>query len=192
MDFRAVLSCWFTFIRHSMCLSSLCYHPLLFTARYFFPRQLLIPHFWTPRQQVEFQGVYHSLRVRHHWPVLKGLEYTSLQVKDNQLQSRLKDLCAKVSEVIENSVLLWGKCGRIGCIFSFHTYWPSVLVLPAINCTIILQIFLNIIIEHTLMHSLYIRWLNRYKLKECKNYLTNTRSLIYLPFLQVEINLSTE
>ncbi|XP_045911175.1 LETM1 domain-containing protein 1 isoform X1 [Micropterus dolomieu] len=69
---------------------------LVFVLMYFFPRQLLIPHFWTPRQQVEFQGVYHSLRVRHHWPVLKGLEYTSLQVKDNQLQSRLKDLCAKV------------------------------------------------------------------------------------------------
>ncbi|XP_044068580.1 LETM1 domain-containing protein 1 isoform X2 [Siniperca chuatsi] len=69
---------------------------LVFVLMYFFPRQLLIPHFWTPRQQVEFRAVYHSLRARHHWPVLKGLEYASRQVKDSQLQSRLKDLCAKV------------------------------------------------------------------------------------------------
>ena len=80
-----------------MCPSSLCYHPLLFTARYFFPRQLLIPHFWTPQQKEEFQGLYHSLRAQHHWPVLKGLESTSQQVKDGQLQRRLKDLCATVS-----------------------------------------------------------------------------------------------
>ncbi|KAI3357733.1 hypothetical protein L3Q82_016140 [Scortum barcoo] len=69
---------------------------LVFVLMYFFPRQLLIPHFWTPRQQVEFRGVYHSLRARHHWPVLRGLENTSRQVKDGQLQTRLKDLCAKV------------------------------------------------------------------------------------------------
>ncbi|XP_054465982.1 LETM1 domain-containing protein 1 [Anoplopoma fimbria] len=69
---------------------------LVFVLMYFFPRQLLIPHFWTPKQQVEFRGLYHSLRVRQHWPVLKGLEETSQKVKDGQLQSRLKDLCAKV------------------------------------------------------------------------------------------------
>ncbi|KAK2851799.1 hypothetical protein Q5P01_008075 [Channa striata] len=69
---------------------------LVFVLMYFFPRQLLIPHFWTPRQQIEFRGVYHSLRIRHHWPVLEGLENTSHQVKNSQLQSRLKELCAKV------------------------------------------------------------------------------------------------
>ncbi len=74
--------------------------------RYFFPRQLLIPHFWTPRQQIEFRGFYHSLRAEHHWPVLKGLENTNRQVKDNQLQNRLKDLCAKVSECIRNVLVI--------------------------------------------------------------------------------------
>ncbi|XP_041801255.1 LETM1 domain-containing protein 1 isoform X3 [Chelmon rostratus] len=69
---------------------------LVFVLMYFFPRQLLIPHFWTPRQQVEFRGMYHSLRARHHWPVLKGLENTSRKVKNSQLQGRLKDLCVKV------------------------------------------------------------------------------------------------
>ncbi|KAL6119519.1 letmd1 [Pungitius sinensis] len=69
---------------------------LVFVLMYFFPRQLLIPHFWTPKQQVEFRGLYHSHRVQHHWPVLKGLEKTSQRVKDGQLQSHLKNLCAKV------------------------------------------------------------------------------------------------
>ncbi|KAF1390102.1 hypothetical protein PFLUV_G00054630 [Perca fluviatilis] len=81
---------------------------LVFVLMYFFPRQLLIPHFWTPQQKEEFQGLYHSLRAQHHWPVLKGLESTSQQVKDGQLQRRLKDLCAtvqsgaipKVSEIL--------------------------------------------------------------------------------------------
>ncbi|XP_026224179.1 LETM1 domain-containing protein 1 [Anabas testudineus] len=69
---------------------------LVFVLMYFFPRQLLIPHFWTPKQRVEFRAVYHSLRARHHWPVLKGLVDKSYQVKDGQLQIRLKDLCTKV------------------------------------------------------------------------------------------------
>ncbi|CAJ1084586.1 LETM1 domain-containing protein 1 isoform X2 [Xyrichtys novacula] len=69
---------------------------LVFVLMYFFPRQLLIPHFWTPGQQVEFQRVYHSLRAQHHQPVLQGLEKSSQQVKDRQLQGRLKDLCAKI------------------------------------------------------------------------------------------------
>ncbi|KAL3974847.1 hypothetical protein ACER0C_023473 [Sarotherodon galilaeus] len=69
---------------------------LVFVLMYFFPRQLLIPHFWTPNQQLEFRRVYHSLRAQHHWPVLKGLEYTSQQVKNGHLQRQLKDLCAKV------------------------------------------------------------------------------------------------
>ncbi|TKS76794.1 LETM1 domain-containing protein 1 [Collichthys lucidus] len=69
---------------------------LVFVLMYFFPRQLLIPHFWTPKQQAEFWEVYHSLRARYHWPVLKGLENTSNRVKDSQQQIHLKDLCAKV------------------------------------------------------------------------------------------------
>uniref|UniRef100_A0A4W6F9N7 LETM1 domain containing 1 n=1 Tax=Lates calcarifer TaxID=8187 RepID=A0A4W6F9N7_LATCA len=78
---------------------------LVFVLMYFLPRQLLIPHFWTPRQQVEFRGVYNSLRARHHLPVLKGLEYTSHQVKDSHLQSCLQGsvqsgVNPKVSEIL--------------------------------------------------------------------------------------------
>ncbi|XP_047222472.1 LETM1 domain-containing protein 1 isoform X3 [Girardinichthys multiradiatus] len=59
-------------------------------------RQLLIPHFWTHRQQLEFRRLYHSHRAQQHQPVLKELEYTSHQVKNGHLQSLLKNLCAKV------------------------------------------------------------------------------------------------
>lgn len=88
------------FLCNSMNLSSLCHHLLLFNIRYFFPRQLLIPHFWTPTQHVQFRGMYHSLRAQQNWPVLKGLEYMSRQVKDGRLQVRLKDLCTKVSKSV--------------------------------------------------------------------------------------------
>ncbi|XP_054647875.1 LETM1 domain-containing protein 1 isoform X2 [Dunckerocampus dactyliophorus] len=69
---------------------------LVFVLMYFFPRQLLIPHFWTPKQQAEYRQVYHSLRAQYHWPILKGLQQVSRQVEDSQLQSRLDHLCSKV------------------------------------------------------------------------------------------------
>ncbi|XP_061759604.1 LETM1 domain-containing protein 1 isoform X2 [Nerophis ophidion] len=69
---------------------------LVFVLMYLFPRQLLIPHFWTPKRQVEYRQVYHSFRARHHWPLLKGLQQVSSQVKDSQLRSHLNHLCSKV------------------------------------------------------------------------------------------------
>ncbi|XP_072304765.1 LETM1 domain-containing protein 1 [Eucyclogobius newberryi] len=67
---------------------------LVFVLMYFFPRQVLIPHFWTPQQQVTYRGIYHSLRARHYPSVLRGLEQH--HVKDGNLQRSLKDLCVKV------------------------------------------------------------------------------------------------
>ncbi|XP_068454075.1 LETM1 domain-containing protein 1 [Clinocottus analis] len=69
---------------------------LVFVLMYFFPRQLLVPYFWTAKQRVEFRELYHANRVLHYRTVLKGLENTSQQVKDGKLQRGLKDLCAKV------------------------------------------------------------------------------------------------
>ncbi|KAM4737611.1 LETM1 domain-containing protein 1 isoform 1-T1 [Anableps anableps] len=69
---------------------------LVFLLMYFFPRQLLIPHFWTPRQQLEFRRLYHSYRTQHHQPVLRELEYASHQIKNSHLQGLLKNLCTKV------------------------------------------------------------------------------------------------
>ncbi|XP_051735512.1 LETM1 domain-containing protein 1 isoform X2 [Ctenopharyngodon idella] len=69
---------------------------LVFILMYLYPRQLLIRHFWTPQQLVEFQGVYHTQRAQHHWAIVKGLESTSNSVQDSRLKSRLMELCSKV------------------------------------------------------------------------------------------------
>uniref|UniRef100_A0A1A7YZS4 LETM1 domain containing 1 n=1 Tax=Iconisemion striatum TaxID=60296 RepID=A0A1A7YZS4_9TELE len=69
---------------------------LVFVLMYFFPRQLLIPHFWNPKQKVEFQRVYQSFRVQHYRPVLKELEVMSHQDKNGHLKGQLTTLCAKV------------------------------------------------------------------------------------------------
>ncbi|XP_061626010.1 LETM1 domain-containing protein 1 isoform X1 [Phyllopteryx taeniolatus] len=78
---------------------------LVFLLMYLFPRQLLIPHFWTPKQQVAFRQLYHSLRARHHWPVLRGVQHVSGQVEDSQLRSRLQSLCSQVQNGANPKVL---------------------------------------------------------------------------------------
>ncbi|XP_030625617.1 LETM1 domain-containing protein 1 isoform X2 [Chanos chanos] len=75
---------------HSLFCLTLC------IVRYFFPRQLLIRHFWTPEQLVEFQGIYHAQRAQHHWTILKSLERAAPQLKDSRLQNSLLQLCRKV------------------------------------------------------------------------------------------------
>ncbi|KAL4623701.1 LETM1 domain-containing protein 1 [Arapaima gigas] len=69
---------------------------LVFVLMYLFPRQLLIRHFWTPQQQVEFQGIYHARRAKNYFPILKRLSRAVPDVRDRQLQSQLLDLCNKV------------------------------------------------------------------------------------------------
>uniref|UniRef100_A0A672N933 LETM1 domain-containing protein 1-like n=1 Tax=Sinocyclocheilus grahami TaxID=75366 RepID=A0A672N933_SINGR len=69
---------------------------VVFILMYLYPRQLLIRHFWTPQQLVEFQGVYHAQRAKHHWAIVKGLESMSTSVQDSCLKSRLLELCSKV------------------------------------------------------------------------------------------------
>ncbi|KAJ8369907.1 hypothetical protein SKAU_G00099350 [Synaphobranchus kaupii] len=69
---------------------------LVFVLMYFFPRQILIRHFWTPEKQVEYQGVYHARRSQHYAGVLKGLVRAVPHVKNQRQQSQLLDLCDKV------------------------------------------------------------------------------------------------
>ncbi|XP_060750677.1 LETM1 domain-containing protein 1 [Tachysurus vachellii] len=69
---------------------------LVFLLMYLYPRQLLIRHFWTPRQLLEFQAVYHTQRAQHHEPLLGGLKTTASHLAHEQLKSRLLDLCSKV------------------------------------------------------------------------------------------------
>ncbi|XP_017562536.1 LETM1 domain-containing protein 1 [Pygocentrus nattereri] len=69
---------------------------LVFVLMYLFPRQLLIRHFWTQQQLLEFQAVYHMQRAQHHQAILDGLERTVSSVQDHRLQSHLENLCRKV------------------------------------------------------------------------------------------------
>ncbi|KAK1151141.1 LETM1 domain-containing protein 1 [Acipenser oxyrinchus oxyrinchus] len=69
---------------------------LVFVLMYFFPRQVLVRHFWTPKQQVEFQQVYHGQRARLYPRLVNDLTRTALEVTDRDLQSQLLQLCNKV------------------------------------------------------------------------------------------------
>ncbi|NWV00591.1 LTMD1 protein, partial [Upupa epops] len=69
---------------------------LVIVLMYFFPRQLLIRYFWTPKQQVEFLDAYDSIRRDLYPEVLDSLALAALSLPDPQLQRRLQQLCATV------------------------------------------------------------------------------------------------
>ncbi|XP_076132484.1 LETM1 domain-containing protein 1 isoform X1 [Alosa pseudoharengus] len=69
---------------------------VVFILMYLFPRHVLIPHFWTSQQLVEFQAVYHSHRVQSYRPVIDGLMRAVPSIKDVNLQMSLLELCGKV------------------------------------------------------------------------------------------------
>ncbi|TTO15640.1 LETM1 domain-containing protein 1 [Bagarius yarrelli] len=74
---------------------------LVFVLMYLYPRQLLIRHFWTPQQSVDFQAAYHAQRARHHQPLLGGLKTTASLLTHQQLKSRLTELCCKVQSGVQ-------------------------------------------------------------------------------------------
>ncbi|XP_028943216.1 LETM1 domain-containing protein 1 [Antrostomus carolinensis] len=76
-------------------VSSLNPH-LLFSPRYFFPRQLLIRYFWTPTQQIEFLDTYDSIRRDSYPGVVESLALAARSLPEQQLQKRLQELCAEV------------------------------------------------------------------------------------------------
>ncbi|KAM4643954.1 LETM1 domain-containing protein 1 isoform 3-T3 [Amazona ochrocephala] len=63
---------------------------------YFFPRQLLIRHFWTPQQQIEFLDTYDVIRRGSYPAVLQSLAQAARSLPDPQLRSRLQQLCSQV------------------------------------------------------------------------------------------------
>uniref|UniRef100_A0A8C4U8P4 Letm1 RBD domain-containing protein n=1 Tax=Falco tinnunculus TaxID=100819 RepID=A0A8C4U8P4_FALTI len=68
----------------------------LFPPRYFFPRQLLIRYFWTPRQQVEFLDAYDAVRRGSYPHVLTSLALAARSLPEPQLREGLQELCAEV------------------------------------------------------------------------------------------------
>ena len=71
---------------------------LLFSPRYFFPRQLLIRYFWTPNQQVEFLDAYDAIRRDSYPDVVECLALAARSLPEPQLQKRLQELCAEVRQ----------------------------------------------------------------------------------------------
>ncbi|KAM5289017.1 LETM1 domain-containing protein 1 isoform 1-T1 [Ctenodactylus gundi] len=69
---------------------------LVFLLMYLFPRQLLVKHFWTPKQQIDFLDIYHGLRKQSHSEVISYLERVIPLVSDTGLRWRLTDLCTKI------------------------------------------------------------------------------------------------
>ncbi|XP_054447075.1 LETM1 domain-containing protein 1 isoform X4 [Pteronotus mesoamericanus] len=63
---------------------------------YLFPRQLLIKHFWTPKQQIDFLDVYHAIRKQSHPEILCYLEKNIPLISDAGLRWHMTELCTKI------------------------------------------------------------------------------------------------
>ncbi|XP_062975766.1 LETM1 domain-containing protein 1 [Elgaria multicarinata webbii] len=77
---------------------------LVLLLMYLFPRQLLIRHFWTAKQQAEFLDTYHSMRKEAYADVVNGLMNLSHSLTDSQLRKQMLDLCKKFQEGFHPSV----------------------------------------------------------------------------------------
>ncbi|XP_040196784.1 LETM1 domain-containing protein 1 [Rana temporaria] len=69
---------------------------LVFVLMYFFPRQMLIRHFWTPRQQEEFLEIYHNMRNEVYGDVLESLQIAASKVSKEPLHNRMVQLFTQV------------------------------------------------------------------------------------------------
>ncbi|KAM9319913.1 LETM1 domain-containing protein 1 [Gastrophryne carolinensis] len=62
---------------------------LVFVLMYLFPRQILIQHFWTPRQHAEFLEKYHELRKEVYEDVLDSLLIGASKVSEQPLHNHM-------------------------------------------------------------------------------------------------------
>ncbi|MEE6471802.1 hypothetical protein FKM82_009376 [Ascaphus truei] len=69
---------------------------LVFVLMYFFPRQLLIRHFWTMKQQEEFLDIYQSMRMEAYTDILDSLLKAVPEVPDQPLRDQILQLCTQV------------------------------------------------------------------------------------------------
>ncbi|XP_060051324.1 LETM1 domain-containing protein 1 isoform X2 [Erinaceus europaeus] len=123
---------------------------LVFLLMYLFPRQLLVQHFWTPKQQMEFLDIYHGLRKQSHPEILRCLERVTPLIFDKQLRWNMTDLCTKIrrgTHPATHDILALREC------FSHHPLGLNQL--------------------HTLQMACYLRGLNSTHLAEerCRTWL---------------------
>ncbi|XP_077027031.1 LETM1 domain-containing protein 1 isoform X4 [Tamandua tetradactyla] len=71
---------------------------------YLFPRQLLIRHFWTSKQQIDFLDIYHALRKQSHPEILSSLERAIPLISDAGLRWHLTELYAKIQHGIHPAI----------------------------------------------------------------------------------------
>ncbi|XP_051818776.1 LETM1 domain-containing protein 1 isoform X5 [Antechinus flavipes] len=71
---------------------------LVFLLMYLYPRQLLIHHFWTSKQQLEFLDIYHARRKQSHPKILSCLEKATLLIPNPVHQWHFTQLYVKVQK----------------------------------------------------------------------------------------------
>ncbi|XP_067386046.1 LETM1 domain-containing protein 1 isoform X2 [Emydura macquarii macquarii] len=84
---------------------------------YLFPRQLLIRHFWTPKQQSEFLNIYHGMRREVYPEIIDGLVQVTRFLADQQLRNQMQELCNKVQSGSHPEV---AKLLAVRSLFSGH------------------------------------------------------------------------
>nr|XP_020017551.1 LETM1 domain-containing protein 1 isoform X2 [Castor canadensis] len=77
---------------------------LVFLLMYLFPRQLLIKHFWTPKQQIDFLDIYDAARKQSHPEIISYLERAIPLTSDTGLRWHLTDLCTKIQNGVHPAV----------------------------------------------------------------------------------------
>ncbi|XP_043824726.1 LETM1 domain-containing protein 1 isoform X1 [Dromiciops gliroides] len=105
---------------------------LVFLLMYLYPRQLLIHHFWTSKQQLEFLDIYHARRKQSHPEILDCLERAIPLLSNAALQRHFTSLCTKVQKGAHPSVgdlLPLKKCFSVYPLDMSHLSTPHVKAL---------------------------------------------------------------
>ncbi|XP_074082014.1 LETM1 domain-containing protein 1 isoform X2 [Macrotis lagotis] len=134
---------------------------LVFLLMYLYPRQLLIQHFWTSEQQLEFLDDYHARRKKSHPEILYCLEKTIPLVSDTTLQQHLTLLCTKVQNGAQpgvNDLLPLKKCFSDYPLDLSHLSTPhTACYLRGLNSTHLAEDWCRIWLEQWLQFSCSLR-----------------------------------
>ncbi|XP_068123499.1 LETM1 domain-containing protein 1 isoform X2 [Hyperolius riggenbachi] len=76
----------------------------VFVLMYFFPRQLLIRYFWTPKQQQEFLEMYHLMRKEVYGEVLDSLLIAASKITEQPLGINMAKLVTQVQSEVHPQV----------------------------------------------------------------------------------------
>ncbi|XP_063808363.1 LETM1 domain-containing protein 1 isoform X2 [Pseudophryne corroboree] len=76
----------------------------VFVLMYFFPRQILIRHFWTAKQQKEFLDINHKMRQEVYADVLENLQQSVPKITEQPLQNQMFQLLTQVQHGVHPKV----------------------------------------------------------------------------------------